>query len=493
MPFYHYSQSRVATAARITYRNHQEAPSRLGSYCTSAVPLVVPAVDGLSSIKHNTCERFYMNPENHFQAISENHHVVINNHSFAVLDNTSLRLLQTFFLQPTTIREFFSYSGHDGGDNIYALLTGLKGSRVLLSNTPQSDGRQKDQARVLTAWLSITEQCNLSCSYCFQPHNLNYMDESMGESIAKRIIDSAVRHQYSSIEVTYAGGEPLMRFPALLHLHRYMRDLANAAKLKFNAYIVTNAVLINAETIASLKQENIQMIISLDGISDHCNIERKDSLGRPTTKVVMQNIVRCIEAGLKPLVAVTITNVNAKELPELTNWLIDVGARFCFGLYQKTKGVAIDLDESLIIKSMLAAYQVIEQRLPEVDMPLSSLLDQGNLQQPHKMACSAGKDHLVFDSKGELYSCPMQTQPINSAQHRGDIIEIMRADSDAGFTIPIEKKEGCQDCQWKHWCAGGCPINTQRKTGRFDVKSPYCNIYKAIFPQVLRLEGLRML
>ena len=34
---------------------------------------------------------------------------------------------------------------------------------------------------------------------------------------------------------------------------------------------------------------------------------------------------------------------------------------------------------------------------------------------------------------------------------------------------------------------------TFRATGRYDVKSPNCGIYKAIYPEALRLEGLRIL
>jgi uncharacterized protein len=30
-------------------------------------------------------------------------------------------------------------------------------------------------------------------------------------------------------------------------------------------------------------------------------------------------------------------------------------------------------------------------------------------------------------------------------------------------------------------------------TGRYNLKSPHCNIYKALYPEVLRLEGLRLL
>ena len=37
----------------------------------------------------------------------------------------------------------------------------------------------------------------------------------------------------------------------------------------------------------------------------------------------------------------------------------------------------------------------------------------------------------------------------------------------------------------------GLPLVTYRATGRYGVKSPNCSIYKALFPEVLRLEQLR--
>jgi hypothetical protein len=37
------------------------------------------------------------------------------------------------------------------------------------------------------------------------------------------------------------------------------------------------------------------------------------------------------------------------------------------------------------------------------------------------------------------------------------------------------------------------PVATFRATGRYDIKSPNCRIYKAIHPEALRLEGLRLL
>ena len=73
-----------------------------------------------------------------------------------------------------------------------------------------------------------------------------------------------------------------------------------------------------------------------------------------------------------------------------------------------------------------------------------------------------------------------------------DPLALIRADQGGIQNLPVMEKEGCKTCEWKHWCTGGCPLETHRVTGRYDVKSPNCNIYKALFPEALRLEGLRL-
>ncbi|MCZ7670691.1 MAG: SPASM domain-containing protein [Chloroflexi bacterium] len=59
--------------------------------------------------------------------------------------------------------------------------------------------------------------------------------------------------------------------------------------------------------------------------------------------------------------------------------------------------------------------------------------------------------------------------------------------------ISVDEKEGCRTCEFRYRCTGGCPLETYRATGRWDVKSPHCRIYKTLMPQALRLEGLRLL
>jgi uncharacterized protein len=65
--------------------------------------------------------------------------------------------------------------------------------------------------------------------------------------------------------------------------------------------------------------------------------------------------------------------------------------------------------------------------------------------------------------------------------------------SHLGLVNPaVEEKEECASCEWRYYCAGGCPLQAFQTGGSYENKSPNCGIYKALFPDMLRLEQLRL-
>jgi uncharacterized protein len=89
--------------------------------------------------------------------------------------------------------------------------------------------------------------------------------------------------------------------------------------------------------------------------------------------------------------------------------------------------------------------------------------------------------------------CHMEIEKTIGDVFSDDPLQLVRRDASTALNLMVDEKEGCRDCTWRYWCTGGCSVATFRATGRYDVKSPNCNIYKAIYPQALRLEGLRLL
>jgi uncharacterized protein len=116
-----------------------------------------------------------------------------------------------------------------------------------------------------------------------------------------------------------------------------------------------------------------------------------------------------------------------------------------------------------------------------------------NFAAPHLRRCSVGQSYLVIDPFGRISKCQMQMdRPVTTVQAADPLAEV-QVDREGIQNLVVDDKEECRECQWKYWCAGGCPLETYRAAGRYDVKSPHCRIYKALYPEVLRLEGLRLL
>jgi uncharacterized protein len=158
-----------------------------------------------------------------------------------------------------------------------------------------------------------------------------------------------------------------------------------------------------------------------------------------------------------------------------------------------TAGVpGLRYEEEQIITSMRAAFSVIEESLPRWSV-LGSVLDRGQLLQPRQRSCGVGQDYLVIDQRGRVAKCHMEIERTLGDVFSSDPLTLVRQDRTSALNLPVEDKQGCRDCTWRYWCSGGCSVATFRATGRYDVKSPNCNIYKAIYPEALRLEGLRLL
>jgi len=180
----------------------------------------------------------------------------------------------------------------------------------------------------------------------------------------------------------------------------------------------------------------------------------------------------------------------------LVEWLLDRDLPFSLNFFRENdcaaSHAALKLDEARIVEGMLTAFQVIEARLPRRSL-LGALVDRASLAAPHSTPCGVGESYLVIDQRGGVAKCQMEIErPITTVQ-AADPLGLIRADTIGVRNLPVQERQGCRDCEWRLWCAGGCPVATFRATGRYDVQSPNCGIYKALYPAAVRLEGLRIL
>lgn len=347
----------------------------------------------------------------------------------------------------------------------------------------------------LTVWLHVTNACNLDCPYCYVRKSSQSLSEEAGKAAIRAACRTAAEAGMRTLKLKYAGGEATLRFALIRTLHGYALKQANLHGLALRAVLLTNATLLRPADAAWCRAEGVKIMVSLDGVGalhDHLRPWRKGGDSFAQVERTVDEVL--LPQGLRPDISMTVSGVNAHGAADVARWAL--AARrlpLSFNFYRATPLAAqrseLVLEEAQIIKGLLAAYAVIEEYLPEPPF-LDGLIDRGHLHA-HSHACGVGSSYLVIDHTGKVNQCQMHLQDGRAFAADENVLPLI-----AGGTIrnlPVDQKEGCRACTFRYRCAGGCPLETLRATGRWDVQSPNCGIYQALWPAALRLEGLRLL
>jgi uncharacterized protein len=349
---------------------------------------------------------------------------------------------------------------------------------------------------VLTVWLHVTNACNLRCSYCYINKTADPMQVDTGKQSINAIFRSALAGNFRKIKIKYAGGEATLNFGLVIALHDYATDLAKENNLVLEGVVLSNGVAINARMITELKTRNLSLMVSLDGIGEFHDKQRPFVNGRGSFAYIEQTLDRLASYDLKPCISITISNQNLAGLPFLIEYLLLRELPFKLNLYRENDCVGeyedLRYQQLELITALQNTFQKIAEYLPPYSL-LEALLDLGRLDKPHAKPCGVGDSYMVINQNGGVTKCHMEMdKPLTNILHKNPL-KVLIEDTQGIQNPVVTSKEGCKDCTWRFWCAGGCPALTYRVTKRFDVQSPNCNVYKAIFPEVLKLEALRLL
>lgn len=412
-----------------------------------------------------------------------------------VLNRAAYGLLERF-VQPQPVELAVGAAGTPEGraaarEGIHALIgRGL----LVAKDQPAYSAAASDSE--LVAWLHVTDRCNLRCSYCYLPHHPKDMSLEQGRSIVDALIASARRHGMERLKLKYAGGEALLRFPMVASLHRYALAAAGRVGLDVVGVVLSNGTLLDGAMAAEMHELGLALMVSIDGLGQYHDAQRPYASGRGSFRAVAAGIELARAHGLTCHLSVTVSGRSVGGLPALMEWLLERDLPFSINYYREhelsAKHQELKLEEHAMIAGMTAALATVERYLPRRSL-LHSFVDRANLAVGHGHTCGVGKNYIVFDHSGQISKCQMHQRGVIGKLEHGDPLGLVRADKVGIDNLPVDEKEGCRDCSWRYWCAGGCPLLTFRATGRYDLRSPNCAIYKAVFPMVLRLEGLRIL
>jgi uncharacterized protein len=287
-----------------------------------------------------------------------------------------------------------------------------------------------------------------------------------------------------------------MNIAVLFAMHDRAVERCAQSGLDLSTVLLTNGVAVSDRLARELAARGIAVMVSLDGLGEAHDVQRPTVAGRPSSALVVRSIDRLIAAGVPPHLSITITARNVDGIAAVVRFALERHLTFSFNFFRDNacaSGFAdLQFEERAMIDGLRAAFRVIEELLPPWSV-LGSVLDRGQLLQPRQRSCGVGDDYVVVDQNGRIAKCHMDLESTLGDVRTTDPVLAIRNDGVGIRNLLVDEKEGCRDCTWRNWCAGGCSVATFRATGRFDVRSPNCSIYKTIYPEAILLEGRRVL
>jgi uncharacterized protein len=360
-----------------------------------------------------------------------------------------------------------------------------------------------------TMVLNVTNQCNLSCTYCYEYGEDKIVDTEngrkpkfMSEETARESVDFMLREAGDNpiAHLTFFGGETLLNLPVLKSTIAYARQRAAEAGKEVDFSLTTNATLLRPDVIEFLADNHVGVTISIDGPKEVQDQFRVFSNGTGSYDIVIPKIRELLRRHrTRPVGARVTLTTNQLDIRKIFRHLTeDVGfweVGFAPVTTSPNRDYAIAEDD---FDSMLRQFQALAQEFLEAALEgrhhgFSNVKD--TLEEIHKgvskpFPCGAGLGLMGVSTDGDVALCHRFA---GSDSHKlGTVRTGIDRLVQIGFLEKhhIADKTDCAKCWARPMCAGGCYHEAHTRYG--DTARPnlhYCEWIRAWTDTCLRIYG----
>jgi uncharacterized protein len=344
-----------------------------------------------------------------------------------------------------------------------------------------------------TLVLNVTNQCNLSCGYCYEygedriPGAATEGPRFMSEETARASVDFMLRESGESrvAHLTFFGGETLLNLPVLKSAIAYARERGQALGKSVDFSLTTNATLLRDDVIEYLAENDVGVTISIDGPKNVQDRFRVFKGGAGSYDVVLPKIrallARHTRRPIGARVTLTAANLDVKGIyRHLTE---DIGFREVGFAPATTSGkreyaLAGDGYEQVLEQFRGLAREFLEYTLANRPHGFSNVRD--TLEEIHKgmskpYPCGAGLGLMGVSTDGEVALCHRFAG--SKAHGLGSVSGGIDREKQARFLEEshVAEKTDCSRCWARPICAGGCYHEAYTRYG--DARRPnlhYC-------------------
>ena len=293
--------------------------------------------------------------------------------------------------------------------------------------------------RVSTAYLHVTQRCNLSCRFCYSEDTTrNRLDDPSIEELFHAI---DLLTELGCSRLTISGGEPLLRDD--------LPEVAAHAKRggMSRITVLTNGLLVSEKNVGALAEHVTRIAVAFDGASSDDPVFLRGSQRFDQLVSAVQTIK---DAGIEACVLPTLHAGNLADMPR----------------YRQLRELG-----------RTAATEGLPGTDPADDAPPLSA----------RNSCGAGARTLSVAADGTVYPCHLlHSRDLAMGNAFSDSASKITGSKVAGLfqNLGVKDIEGCSACAVRHLCGGGCRARAYLTTGALASKDPYCELSRSYYEAI---------
>jgi uncharacterized protein len=360
-----------------------------------------------------------------------------------------------------------------------------------------------------TMVLNVTNQCNLSCTYCYEYGEDKIVDTENGkqpkfmtEETARQSVEFMLRESGGNkvAHITFFGGETLMNFPVLAKTIAYARQRGAEVGKEVDFSLTTNATLLKPEIIEFLAENRVGVTISIDGpreVQDkfrvfHNGAGSYDTVAPKIRELLKRHRSRPIGARVTLTAGqMDIRRIYRHLTEELGFW--EVG--FAPVTTSPTRGHAISDAgyDDMLSQFRDLAYEFLEASVANHHHGFSNVRE--TLEELHRgvskaFPCGAGLGLLGVATDGDVALCHRFAG--SDAHKLGTVRDGIDRQAQQAFLEHhhVANKTDCRICWARPLCSGGCYHEAHTRYG--DTARPnlhYCEWIRGWTDVCLKIYG----
>ncbi len=312
---------------------------------------------------------------------------------------------------------------------------------------------------------------------------------------AKRAIDFLRSHSGGSCTVTFFGGEPLLEIQLAKEIVAYSRR-EHDGRIQFR--MSTNGTLINKDTLAFMKENDLFFVLSIDGSKEQHDKIRRYANNKGSYHAIDRNLDAVFEFNPYTIAVSVIVPETIAYLASGVEDLFSKGFRYILQTLDYSAGW-----ERKHIKRLEQQYKTLAHcyydNILKGNKIYYSPFDERiktHAQKPYGKGdlCDLANSQVAIAVSGRIYPCVQFIGTDDEAYQAHSIGDVFSGFDEQKRLYYMEKnyadKESCAGCELQGRCATYCGCVNWRATGQLDRIPPIiCEHERILMPIVDRLAN----